>query len=136
MRESYGGVFMIMLLLVILFVVVGFTAMGISIGKSFRVKNKIISYIEQYEGCVINGQNPNVEETFDKGSSCTGEVATLIDDYMSSVGYNNGYRVAKRKATDKDGFYYTVTVYIDINIPLVMQRFIEISGKTYLIEKW
>ena len=48
--------FMIKLLLIILFVVVSFAAVGLSIGKSFRVKNQIISYLEQYEGCNLSSE--------------------------------------------------------------------------------
>ena len=45
MNQSFGMAFMIKLLLIILFVVVSFAAVGLSIGKSFRVKNQIISLI-------------------------------------------------------------------------------------------
>lgn len=40
MRESFGGLFMMVLLLIILTEVVAFAAIGLSIGKTFRVKNQ------------------------------------------------------------------------------------------------
>lgn len=148
--------FMIKLLLIILFVVVSFAAVGLSIGKSFRVKNQIISYLEQYEGCNLSSEGYGIYT--DVPGVCTDtKVSELINRYMDSVGYRVGYNendrylVKKIKSTSdgKDGYYYEVTVWIDWYIPFVSGRnanrateyrnvrnFTSINGKTYLIEKW
>lgn len=47
MKEAFGGVFMIRLLLVFIVVYVSFSAVSLNYAKAFRVKNKVIDFIEQ-----------------------------------------------------------------------------------------
>ena len=54
MRESFGGVFTLNLLLVFIFIYVAFTAVSLTYGKAFRVKNKVIDFIEQNEIVSLN----------------------------------------------------------------------------------
>ena len=49
MRDSFGGVFMIRLFLVFIFIFVAFTAISLNYAKAFRIKNKIIDFIEENE---------------------------------------------------------------------------------------
>ena len=49
MRDAFGGTFMIKLFLVFIFIYVGFTAIALNYAKAFRVKNKIIDFIETNE---------------------------------------------------------------------------------------
>lgn len=49
MRDAFGGVFMIRLMLVFVFIFVAFTAISLNYAKAFRIKNSIIDVIEQQE---------------------------------------------------------------------------------------
>lgn len=49
MRDAFGGIFMIRLMLVFVFIFVAFTAISLNYAKAFRIKNKIIDIIEQEE---------------------------------------------------------------------------------------
>lgn len=49
MRDSFGGVFMIRLFLVFIFIYVAFSAISINYAKAFKLKNSIISFIEEKE---------------------------------------------------------------------------------------
>ena len=49
MREAFGGVFMIRLMLVFVFIFVAFTAISLNYAKAFRIKNRVIDFIEQQE---------------------------------------------------------------------------------------
>lgn len=49
MRDAFGGVFMIRLMLVFIFLYVIFTALALNYAKAFRIKNSIIDLIEQTE---------------------------------------------------------------------------------------
>lgn len=49
MRDSFGGVFTINLLLVFIFIYVTFTAVSLTYAKAFQIKNKVIDFIEQNE---------------------------------------------------------------------------------------
>ena len=49
MRDSFGGVFTINLLMVFIFIYVAFTAVSLTYAKAFRLKNKVIDFIEENE---------------------------------------------------------------------------------------
>lgn len=54
MRDAFGGVFMIRLFLVFIVIYVAFTAVSLNYAKAFRVKNSIISFIEENEVIDLN----------------------------------------------------------------------------------
>ena len=49
MRDAFGGVFMMRLFLVFIVIYVGFTALSLNYAKAYRVKNNVISFIEEKE---------------------------------------------------------------------------------------
>ena len=50
MRDAFGGVTNLVIIVVFLTLVSGYLAFNVNYTKAFRVKNKIISTFEQYEG--------------------------------------------------------------------------------------
>jgi len=46
MREAFGGMFMLRLMLVFIFIYVVFAAISYNYAQAFKLKNSIISYIE------------------------------------------------------------------------------------------
>ena len=50
MRDAFGGAFSIKLMLIFLILYVSFICVAINYARAFRVKNRIINIIEQYEG--------------------------------------------------------------------------------------
>lgn len=57
MRDAFGGVFMMRFLLVFIFIYVAFTAISLNYAKAFRIKNKVIDFVEQEEIVDINSLN-------------------------------------------------------------------------------
>lgn len=49
MRDAFGGVFTMNLLLVFIFIYVAFTAVSLNYAKAFRLKNSVIDFVEQNE---------------------------------------------------------------------------------------
>lgn len=49
MRDAFGGVFMMRLMLVFIVVFVGFGAISLNYAKAFRIKNKVIDLLEQQQ---------------------------------------------------------------------------------------
>lgn len=49
MRDAFGGGFMIRLFLVFVFIYICFTAIALNYAKAFKVKNKVVSYLEDNE---------------------------------------------------------------------------------------
>ena len=69
MRDALGGLVNIVIIVVFLVIVSGYLAFNVNYTKAFRVKNKIISTIENNEGLDTDGK-------------------AKISDYMQSIGYD------------------------------------------------
>lgn len=137
MRESFGGTFMINLVLVFIVIYISFMAVAINYAKAFRVKNNVINILEQYQY-----------------SGGTSEVAvTKLKDYLPRVPYNMaGNESIKRHCNNQtDGRpyfvengvclvnmsgsnnpkYFKVITYISIDFPFFdIHMTIPISGET------
>ena len=57
MRDAFGGSFMLKLFIVFIFIYVFFIAIALNYAKAFKVKNKIIEYIETHEIVDITSMN-------------------------------------------------------------------------------
>lgn len=136
MRESFGGAFMIKLVLIFIVIYVSFMAVAINYAKAFRVKNEVINIIEQIQYTGTDADN------------------NMIDTYLSGFGYAYGGRdnLKKHCITENSGLftengvciikkgdanypYYRVITYIDIALPfLKISMTIPISGETKVIK--
>lgn len=149
MRDAFGGVTSLVIIVVFLVLVSGYLAFNVNYTKAFRVKNRIISLYEQYEG----------EQCFTNENSICNE---KIKEYMRSLGYNPGtspiiespgatvrcfnfgycaekFDVEKPAGTNLDDMktraYYKITTQIQIDIPIINKilpglRIFQISGDT------
>ena len=66
MRDAFGGVFMMRLMLVFIVVFVGFGAVSLNYAKAFRVKNSVIDLIEQNQLANINDIYSRTDLQYDK----------------------------------------------------------------------
>lgn len=140
MRDSIGGVFNIVFIAIFISVVSGYLAFSVSYNKAFKVKNKIISTLEQYEG--YN----------DKSKA-------IIEEYMNRIGYNsqnaspklestyecctnNGYCISWVQDNSADSGlprgYYKVVTSVNIDVPifnkfLPYMSFFQTTGDTMTI---
>ncbi len=67
MRDAFGGVFMMRLMLVFIVIYVAFTAVSYKYAKSFRIKNSVIDFVEQNQIIDIanffaSGNNPQLQK--------------------------------------------------------------------------
>ena len=60
MREAIGGTLLIQLVMFFIVIYVAFLAIAINYSITFRVKNQIITLIEEYEG--YDNAKPYIEE--------------------------------------------------------------------------
>lgn len=144
MRDALGGTFNIMFVAVFITLISGYLAFSVSYSKAFKVKNKIISIIEQYQGY----DSPEKQKV----------VNEKIEAYLDEIGYNrdidraesqrranqlkgprdwiggckDGYCVSKTyvdAVTNSDGSvigshtgrvkcYYTVVTFVNVPIPI------------------
>lgn len=140
MRESFGGAFMIKLVLIFIVIYISFMAVAIDYAKVFRVKNNVINILEQNQFLMD-------DDDFD-----------FIDEYLALVPYNEyendsvanhcGINTFGTKSDNKlltqngvcieqmddNAVYYKVTAYISIEFPFFNLYFtIPISGETKII---
>lgn len=145
MRDAFGGAFTIKLMLVFLILYVSFICVALNYARAFRVKNRIINIIEQYEGYSENSA-----------------LDVMINNYLNNTGYYISYNNTKKVDTQKSvsscgqdfpGFasgrgyciveidegsstYYRVETYMKFTLPIINANFpIAIRGETRRIEK-
>ena len=73
MRESFGGAFMLKLVLIFIIIYVSFMAMAITYAKAFRVKNGVIDILERYQY---------------EGASDYGSVEEPLETYLNAIPYH------------------------------------------------
>lgn len=135
MRDAIGGVVNVAFIAVFLVIVSGYLAFSVSYNKAFKVKNKIISVLEEYE----------YYNSVSKG---------FIDEYLKNIGYNadnprvgtgeydtceKGYCIKWVQDDNSStglprGHYRVMTaVYVDVpifNKFLPFMNFLQVSGDT------
>ena len=128
MRDAFGGVFMARLMLVFIVVYVAFTAVSFKYAKSFRVKNKVIDFVEQNQILDLDlffnkGNNSNLNNLNEILSAADYDVTcneiglndgNIIDnDTEKVIGYcYNGIVIAKNERKSNDNtIYYTINTY-------------------------
>lgn len=143
MRESFGGTFMIELILVFIVIYITFMAVAVEYAKVFRVKNQVINMLEQSQFKI-------------------GDDFGDIDAYLAKVPYNkNGIKAISDNCNnlefgsknDADSLvltergvcieghpdlsgntYFKVTTYISVDFPFFnISMILPISGETKTI---
>lgn len=143
MRDAFGGIVNLAMIVVFLVLVCGYLAFNVNYTKAFRVKNYIITSLEQYEGNCTNG------------TACSNKIQAYIkqvgynapdfkiDDYTCNYGYcYKEFKVSNEVddsvSESKDQVYYRVVTQINIDIPIINKimpglKIFQISGNTKLI---
>lgn len=78
MRDAFGGLMNMVIIIVFMVIVSGYMAFNVAYSKAFKVKNKIISTYEEFEGIGCDAGHSS------DPTSC----AAQIEDYINKIGYN------------------------------------------------
>lgn len=120
MRDAFGGEFMIRLMLVFIVVYVAFTAVSLNYAKAFRIKNKVISFVEKNE--INNLEDLNCDElgkiiiNSQYTKTCKNGNGIIINNENKTSGYCcNGVVITSKETTDKY-YIYTINTYADWNV--------------------
>lgn len=140
MRDAFGGAFMIKLLIVFMVIYIGFIAIALNYAKAFKVKNKVIAYIEENEITDIGNMSAQAKENMNKyiqeelvegmnykyGIKCPDKEAYEYCDNGILIVASNSY------GSNKIGTYYTVTTTFGWEIPFlnVLLRLNDQDGET------
>lgn len=146
MRESAGGLKVLGMVMVFFFIFIMLLAVSINYAQAFRVKNKIIDYIEQYEGYNLLAPGDGTNEY--------GYAKDKIEDYIDSIGYftfedgnstvsaakTGNYKVCRKEVTrnqiEGKGRIYRIVTYVTLHLPGIIPNLeIPITGETKFISK-
>ena len=134
MRDAFGGAFMIRLFLIFIFIYMVFTAIALNYARAFKVKNKVIDYLEDNEIVTISGMNAlqfqNMSNYFE--TEILGELNYRLPKeemrcgkIVGEVYCDNGIRIiqmdVKNTRSDNFGAYYRVETYFTWSIPFLKQ---------------
>lgn len=123
MRDAFGGVFTMRLMLVFIVVFVGFSAISLNYAKAFRIKNSIIDVIEQNQLANINdiltSTNPNYKTKINTIVSNADYHVDCDEQYLidKSTGIVNGICYdgivikVNNERNDNNNIYYDVITY-------------------------
>lgn len=150
MREAIGGALTIQIILVFLILVNGYLIMTVNYTKAFRIKNNIISIIEQNEGITEQAGKDISAIMRDAGYS----VATGYLNSCSSIGYKavypsqlsalgtsatSGGFCYKRINVDPTGSgkmigrEYSIMTFVDVNVP-GLNRLLELIPEVFSVK--
>lgn len=124
MRDAFGGTFMIQILLVFIIIYVGFIGIAINYGKSFRIKNYVIDYLEENEignlsnASVMTKMETDISEMLKKYGY---KNSTICGSYVNSSELKciDGVVIHLKGNVQKNGVkhvYYTVETFIGYNL--------------------
>ena len=144
MRESFGGAFMIKLVLIFIVIYVSFMAVAVNYAKAFRVKNNVINILEQNEFQIgdsidiIDEYLKNVPYDLSKidsiPSNCNNVTFGNTDKSKDTVLTGRGVCITQLGDKGSHKIYYKVTTYIAIDFPFFgINMTLPISGETKII---
>lgn len=140
MKASIGGIVNIFLVLVFIVIMMSFLLFNVSYAKAFRVKNKIITTYEQYEG------------NCDRNTNCYNEIKRYEEQFGYKVTYDLkekpgtkcyqelGYcstRKQAEKGKNNKLVKYVITTEVYVKFPLIQDILgvgkFGVSGETHSI---
>ena len=129
MKDAFGGAFMIRLFLVFIFIYMFFTAIALNYAKAFKVKNRVIDYLEDNEIVSISNMNAaqyeQMEEFFE--INILGDLQYRVprtqmncNSSQNVVYCDNGIKIIQIDASDTKsdnlGVYYKVSTEFTWNL--------------------
>lgn len=121
MRDAFGGEFMIRLFLVFIVIYVAFAAVSLNYAKAYRVKNKVISYLEENDitdlaSLNCDGSLAKVIENSSYHKTCNNGNGPTYDDTQRVSTYCCNGVVIEANENINNHYNYTVNTYADWNV--------------------
>ena len=142
MRDAIGGVLVIEIIIVFLLIINSYLAFSVNYTKAFRIKNRIISIIENYEG-LTDGQlgsknaieNMMLESRYSINPAYTDRCNTLRGgakyyEKVSNIAGGFCYYITETSESGQGlasetykGTVYSVAVFVNIDLPVLNKIF-------------
>lgn len=135
MKESIGTTFVINIILVFL-AVIGFLMIGFfGYSRAFKTKNKVIDIIEKHEG-FTNAAKIEIDAYYKTIGYATNRAGKRCNNKARASETYSGtnYAYCVYQYTTGRGYYYSVTVYMTYNFPIIQSLIqIPVEGETKII---
>ena len=150
MKQAIGSGWMLGFVSIFIVLFTAYLAISVNYTKAFKVKNRIISLIEENEGFTYSSDvketGTNIDDIKNKAKQETEDKIYL---YLNEIGYNytdvkcpdsigdgneftGGYCV--KKITNSQGSDYTVATFISLELPIIWIKInVPITGETKVI---
>ncbi len=153
MREAIGGTWLTQIVIIFMLIFVAFLALTLNYTKAFKMKNDIITIIEEREGITINkngklnGSIGLINNYLEKNGytilrACPEGSYGVSDLHSEAINYINKGQNAKRyyycitkfhapSTNYKRKVYYQVAISLKFNLPILGDLFtFEVTGNT------
>lgn len=139
MKDAFGGILNIFIIVVVLLLIMGVLGLTVNYTKAFRMKNYVITAFENFEAAKcwdVNSAcyNSIVEKAKSIGYSPRGDLSCPQE--YERVGSLFCYREINKS---KGKYIYSIQTQVDINIPIINKimglNIFKIHGDTRIITK-
>ena len=138
MKDAFGGIVSIAFIAVFLVIVSGVLGLTVSYTKAFRMKNIVISAIEQYEGYGCFSASSGCRDKIEEGAKKIGYSSNVDLNCPSSYEKVEGRFCYRKDPTNGGNFIYKIITQVDIDIPIINKltgfSFFQINGDTRTIQ--
>ena len=143
MRDAFGGIVNIVLVAIFLVIVSGILGLVVNYTKAFRMKNTVISAIEQYEGadgCFEKKSASGCLDMISNKATSFGYHPTVLQCPSDYTKVNDLYCYKRTSSESGKNYTYSVITQVDINIPIINRimglSIFQVHGETRAIKKW
>lgn len=124
MRDAFGGTFLLEVFFVFILIYIGFISISVNYAKAFKVKDRVIDYIENND--ILSLDSPNANESKEMQEFFQSEIIGKYN-YKSTascrgteVYCKDGIKIEKvGEGTNTKGEYYKVTTYFGWSLPFL-----------------
>lgn len=122
MRESIANSYVFNLIIIFVGILIVLLVGSLSYSKTFKIKTRIIEIIEKYEtynnGAVRTEINNLLSQAGYKVTRGTRKACPSFNG-QTSINTLGNYRYCIYRFSDVRGYYYTVTVFISFEFPII-----------------
>ena len=144
MQDAFGGIVNIVLIVLFLVIVEGILGMTVNYTKAFKMKNIVLSAVEQYEASACFGSNNADSACLEKiknDAKGIGYAPTNLrcpNDFESKDGLFCYKQMEVDSSSSRRQTYYRIITQVDIHIPIVREimslEFFQVKGDTRMID--
>lgn len=142
MQEAFGGILNIVFVAIFLVIVSGVLAFTVTYTKAFKMKNIVISAIEEYEDAqCTNPDTPNspCRLKIRQEASNIGYSPTSLNCPSDFRKIDDLFCVKQMTAQNKKYYVYRIITQVDLNIPIIQEilsfSFFQVGGDTRVVQK-